>query len=476
MFLYKQLETAVLTQTSYEEFTSDIFDKRIHSFLLHPIMYYRNEDRSRVNFINVQLKIYNHGGAILIFTLNESEELTINDFTQLANDFEIQSAYFPTFFFDLEKSSNLKNSNNSTEEFKYKKLGRCKYISEAITRYSSIIQTTLKDKKTSTYSINYQSLYIPQITNNPYSFGDQISGEFKSNIIQMMDCIPQNFYTEDIINKKYSMYKYGKYKDLEIYSNQFRTITVLSDKIIKETIDDVNATLLNQIEISQNKKDEIFTEPASVHLDLIMETRANIYFILEFMLLNNLSLTDYNQGFNEVFISESQLLKLELRRFYDWRNENILINSRYGTTLEMFNWIITKTEDKEKLRLINYNREFSKQISAQKRANTREKMNIILAILSFIVSMAFSYEPISMLYEAFEITDTHTIFRSYILFNLCLLVVLFIIFSKEINNKFQDTKLFSQMIHKYHFILIESKNFIFNFKRSKSGSLNSKKD
>lgn len=137
---------------------------------------------------------------------------------------------------------------------------------------------------------------------------------------------------------------------------------------------------------------------------------------------------DYNQSFKDVFISESKLLKLELRRFYDWRNANTLVNSIYYTTLGLFNWLLERTKDVEKMRLVEHNREFSKEISAQRREVNREKLNIILSILSFLISVVFSFEPISLLLEMFETTDRDTILTWYGVFNgVVLLLIIFYI-------------------------------------------------
>lgn len=461
IFLSNQLFVAARLQTYYSEFTSEAYSNRIHSFLLHPIKYYLNDDKKEVNFINVQLKIYEHGVAILSFTVNETEGLEIQNFVHSNNDIKINSAYYPKLLFKIEKGEKINQKTDSDDLFRYKKVGRCESIKAVIDRYGDIIQTFLKEKNCPKYFIPYESYYIANMSDLPYEFNLETSDNFKRNIVQLMDGVPFDLYTNNIVENKYSYYKYGHFALIETFSNQHRSINVLSEKIIEDTLEKLNQ---NEKERQKAQDFEILSQmfdgdqleevikyinydnaptvekPLSLYLILLTDMKSNIFFILEFMLMERLAIVDYNQNFQDVFISESKLLDLELHRFYDWRNANMLANSTYHTTVEMFNWLIERTEDVDKMRIIEYNREFSKEISVQKREVTREKLNIILSILSFLISIVFSFEPISLLLELFEITKRDFVFRWYGAFNSIVLILIILIFKKEILRFFKETK------------------------------------
>lgn len=462
MFLTNQLLVAAQLQNIYYEYTSEFYNQRIHSYLLHPIMYYVDEDREVVNYVNVQLKIYEHGVAILIFTINESGIQDISDFVNIGSDFKISSAYYPKLLFKIESYGKISPWAKPEDVYQFKKVGGCKSINQAIDRYGKIVQGFLKDKNCAEYFIPYESYYIGSMSNMPNDFNTDILGDYKRNIVQLMDSVPYDLYTDDIVDDKFTNYKYGKFIGTDIYSNPHRSISVLTPKIIDKSLEEFkqdiqhfqeesNHEILSQyfteeqlIEVEKHiniENEPTLDRPLSFVLILLTDLKTNVYFILEFMLMERLAILDYNQNFKDVFISESKLLKLELKRFYDWRNANTLVNSIYPTTVELFNWLLERTEDADKMRLIEYNREFSKEISVQKREVSREKLNIILSILSFLISIVFSFEPISLLLEMFEITERNTILTWYGVFNGFVLLLIVLIFNKEIIRKISESKI-----------------------------------
>ncbi|MGX7108481.1 hypothetical protein [Facklamia miroungae] len=422
-----QLIDAAEYQTIYTDLYSESFAQNVYSFILHP-MFYKDINTEKKEIVYVNLKIFISGLAILTF----SEFYNNIDLKKISENLYSHTidSYIPSLFF---KNSNL------NEPYKYNEIEDIKNIYDAIDKYADIIQKLISVEGIDPLITNFESFYFNKFPELPYEFDNKpVSFSFKRKIVDLLFYNFDEVFTEETVKSYYEKYSYNVYKSKMIFANEFRALNFFS----KSKID------------SNKDMQQLFAEVYGIDLKNrskeISDLYLNYYFFISHKgyiasviincIFKNFSTLEYNRVFYDFNISRENLIKAHKFKFMNWRNENSVINSKYYTLINLHHWLMEKTESEAKTKILKKNEEFTRKYNDMLVQYSLEKMNNFITIISLILSVLYSYEPISITLSSLGINMVNLHKAIYISFNIIIiLLILYFKYFKSIsykNNKY----------------------------------------
>lgn len=412
----KHVEHFIRNNNREETYTENSILDVKNNFVLFPIRIVIN---GQPLYVNVRFIVYKHGYGIFNTSVNIAD-YSIEEFGKNKWNIPIDAAYLPNFVFDYEKKSNFIGKNKKvlskidSTNFKYKKIGGCKNLHDAVDRYIEIFQEFLLGK--TSFKVNFNTLLVRDMTDIPQSFEEEPTSKFQENIFKLLKA---PMFGSPISNKRDEMLELHSLNTLsfsKLYANQYRLIYVYA-KNVSELYPEHQDRL-----IQEEFMDEYMYEAF----------KGDFIFAIEKLLLRKYSNWKYMRNFFAKFISPRRLYKLNLDREKELRYENNQIFYNYASTREIIDFLYKNCLDLHTVKILEENKERVIELSELRRNISISDFSFLATVFTFIFSVLFSIPLITDTLNFFQIYEREKILYVYKYFLILIFLIFCITFRQKI--------------------------------------------
>lgn len=401
----RQLET-IKSEITFTN--SDAFNYK-NTYILFPIKVELNNEIT--GFVDIYLELLDSGTCILnasftVFGLSV-QEFSINKW-----DINIDKAYTPKF----EKAKKF---------LYYEEKKDCNTLFEIIDSYIEMIQLNLFSYK---YPYNFfQTLSLADMTYSPRNFKNSISqGEgFQKNMNYLKETrtYQESIYTllnAPIVDKYQIPYNVGEI-------NEKRSRNVLDTFKLYATPNRIIYVTGKDL-FDRFKKEE--ENEGDVYENSYISHRAYANFAVHKMLLKEFTNMKYVLSLNST-LKTKKIYNLELARDSELRYQSNDIFFTHASASELVNYLYEKCISKNKKIILDEAVERTNNLIQLNKEKEARNFNYIISIFTIVISVVFSISGIKDVYKAFEIVDGNVIKKTYIIFNLIILILIIFIFLRK---------------------------------------------
>lgn len=378
---------------------------------------------TKVIFIDVKLTIYRHGYAILNFS-TKFNDIELEVFNENMWDINVDSAYLPGFMLDIEKTEK-NNKESSVDPKKYYKLGGCKNLAGALSRYEEIIKKALATK------VEQRESFHTLMISNGNDLGEENSDERKQNIFKILHTpivvMPPKKHIDSFFEN--NMFEEKGFSN--VYANQHRIVYVLPEDFYKE-----------------HKKD-IPSDTESIIIEHFYEAfRGDFFFAIEKLMLKKLSNWKYMSNFFNSSLSARKLSKINLNRIYETKFESNQAFYRYGSAIGLVDILFKTCLDSNVIKLLEENKERVLEASELRRSIILSEVSVLTSILVILLTSILSIPAITQTASFFNIESNLLILSCYLVIVFLVIATVFTAFRDKIFGLWFSIIDFNKTVHR----------------------------